>query len=431
MKKGKASEENGGRSEEATPQGHGPGRGRGRGGAGRGGAPSRGRGQSRGRGRGGAGGNNNHFAQRGNTARKPTSRRGGSHAHTADASATALPGLNKLKAAVRQTKRLLARDDLNPETRQEAERKLIALDEDIAAKEDENVRREVAVKNKRLIFFDSVKASRKIKPLLKAHQQAQSRAEADKTDSEARAQLQKIEKQLRHFRVILHYTQHWPALERYSRFHKTEPDYDPAAPSSRRDDDEDSDAGSSSSASSDDDEEAAAGPSRNKNNAADEKKKTRASKKELRRIEFAREHRAWVERAMKAGELSAEPEKEHEGEGERKSRAGARSGDGAGSGLAPGTRKGDEKGKRRRDESGEESEDEEETGSSDEDEEDGAPVTARASAKKPPRKDAHLPPKAAHSSTRPRADVQQRKKSKTAPATADNNTLADDDFFDL
>ncbi|KAK0524823.1 18S rRNA maturation protein [Tilletia horrida] len=241
----------------------------------------------------------------------------------------ALPGLNKLKAAIRQTKRLLARADLNPETRQEAERKLVALEEDVEAKEAENAAREVGLKNRRLIFFDSIKATRKIKTLLKSRAQARKALEGEEEakDEAAKEKLETVEAQLNHFRVMLNYTLHWPALERYSRFYKTEPDYDPSKPRTRsahddEDDDDDEDEQESEEEEeedSDSGDENAAGPKAGGTLAKKAKAATAAaagggpSKKHLRRIAFAREHRAWVEKAMASGEISGEPEVEREG----------------------------------------------------------------------------------------------------------------------
>ncbi|CAD6886071.1 unnamed protein product [Tilletia controversa] len=228
--------------------------------------------------------------------------------------APALPGLNKLKASIRQTKRLLAREDLNPETRQEAERKLIALDEDVKSKEAENLARDIGAKNKKMIFFDSIKATRKIRTLLTLEERAEKMLASGEDDqAEWKTKLEETKAQLQQFRVILNYTLHWPPLERYSRFYKTAPDFDPAQPSKQRGragakDDEDDDEEEDDEESDSEDEEAAGkgdgAP------AAQKSKSNTPTRRHLRRIEFARSHRAWVEKAMAAGEISSEPEKD-------------------------------------------------------------------------------------------------------------------------
>ncbi|KAE8215141.1 hypothetical protein CF327_g1560 [Tilletia walkeri] len=207
--------------------------------------------------------------------------------------APAPPGLNKLKAALRQTKRLLAREDLNPETKQEAERKLIALEEDIQTRVAGDAAKVRGDKNKKMSFFDSVKATRKIPSLVTRQEKLEKELASGNGDqSKSKADLEEVKAKLQQFRVILNYTLHWPATETYIRFNKTDPDFDPTQ--SQKDDEGNKDDDESSGSDDEEGEKGGKGPTR----------------KYLRRIEVARSHRAWVEKAMATGEISNEPEKQ-------------------------------------------------------------------------------------------------------------------------
>ncbi|KAE8260436.1 hypothetical protein A4X13_0g334 [Tilletia indica] len=207
--------------------------------------------------------------------------------------APAPPGLNKLKAALRQTKRLLAREDLNPETKQEAERKLIALEEDIQTRGAGDAAKVRGDKNKKMSFFDSVKATRKIPSLVTRQEKLEKELASGNGDqSKGKADLEEAKSKLQQFRVILNYTLHWPATETYIRFNKTDPDFDPTQ--SQKDDEGNKDDDDESGSDDEEGEKGGKGPTR----------------KYLRRIEVARSHREWVEKAMATGEISNEPEKQ-------------------------------------------------------------------------------------------------------------------------
>ncbi|KAE8232032.1 hypothetical protein CF326_g2942 [Tilletia indica] len=222
--------------------------------------------------------------------------RGHQHQHqqaNALTDAPAPPGLNKLKAALRQTKRLLAREDLNPETKQEAERKLIALEEDIQTRVAGDAAKVRGDKNKKMSFFDSVKATRKIPSLVTRQEKLEKELASGNGDqSKGKADLEEAKSKLQQFRVILNYTLHWPATETYIRFNKTDPDFDPTQ--SQKDDEGNKDDDESSGSDDEEGEKGGKGPTR----------------KYLRRIEVARSHREWVEKAMATGEISNEPEKQ-------------------------------------------------------------------------------------------------------------------------
>ncbi|CEH13248.1 Uncharacterized conserved protein [Ceraceosorus bombacis] len=108
------------------------------------------------------------------------------------------PGLSKMKAALRQTKRLLARDDLPPDARQQAQRRLQALTHDVQTRERENVERENARNSHRARFFERQKLVRRIKQLKTTLSQGEAK---DASVTEA---------QLFEARVRLNYVLNWP-----------------------------------------------------------------------------------------------------------------------------------------------------------------------------------------------------------------------------
>lgn len=65
----------------------------------------------------------------------------------------ALPGVQKLKSALRQTKRFLAKDDLAADVRVETERRLKALEADLSRAERTRKERQYAMKYHKVKFF--------------------------------------------------------------------------------------------------------------------------------------------------------------------------------------------------------------------------------------------------------------------------------------
>ncbi|KAG9312243.1 hypothetical protein JVU11DRAFT_7544 [Chiua virens] len=74
----------------------------------------------------------------------------------------ALPGAQKLKSAIRQTKRLLAKDNVAADVRVETERRLKALEADLARAELSRKERHYATKYHKVKFFERQKIMRKI-----------------------------------------------------------------------------------------------------------------------------------------------------------------------------------------------------------------------------------------------------------------------------
>lgn len=71
----------------------------------------------------------------------------------------ALPGVQRLKSALRQTKRLLAKDNLAADVRVETERRLKALEADLARAEQSRKERQYATKYHKIKFFGEFVAS--------------------------------------------------------------------------------------------------------------------------------------------------------------------------------------------------------------------------------------------------------------------------------
>ncbi|KAJ3495434.1 hypothetical protein NLJ89_g10623 [Agrocybe chaxingu] len=106
----------------------------------------------------------------------------------------AVPGVQKIKAALRQTRRLLAKDKLAADVRVEAERKLIALEGELQLAELAKKERAYAVRYHKIKFFERRKITRKIKQTLKRLD-----------DEESQSAKKKITAELHELRVDLNY----------------------------------------------------------------------------------------------------------------------------------------------------------------------------------------------------------------------------------
>ncbi|KAI9450561.1 hypothetical protein BJY52DRAFT_1301816 [Lactarius psammicola] len=115
------------------------------------------------------------------------------------------PGVSKIKSALRQTRRLLAKEGLAADVRVESERKLKALETDLVAAEKANKERTLATRYHKVKFFDRQKLLRRIK-------QTKRRLEEDGVSSKVRKALQA---ELFELRVDLNYVLNYPRLEKY------------------------------------------------------------------------------------------------------------------------------------------------------------------------------------------------------------------------
>ncbi|CAL1711632.1 unnamed protein product [Somion occarium] len=167
-----------------------------------------------------------------------------------------LPGVQKIKSALRQTRRLLAKEKLGADVRVETERRLKSLEKDLA--EAERIRKE--------------------RTMSKRYHKKQSEATTDKTE---RKQLQV---ELFELRVNLNYIIHYPRNKKYVSLF----------PPEVRKRTEDDSADSKGKGKEKDDEGS---------EAQDQAEK---AKTDLRREEVKK----WIRERMERGEISAEPELE-------------------------------------------------------------------------------------------------------------------------
>ncbi|KAK7436523.1 18S rRNA maturation protein [Stygiomarasmius scandens] len=124
-------------------------------------------------------------------------------AKRSDADSDSLPGVQKIKSALRQTRRLLAKDKLAADVRVTAERKLKSLEEDLAKAEQSRKERKMATKYHKVKFFERQKVVRRINQLKK------NLAGADKSSAT------KLEAELFEQRVNLNYIMYYPKTKKY------------------------------------------------------------------------------------------------------------------------------------------------------------------------------------------------------------------------
>ncbi|PFH52193.1 hypothetical protein AMATHDRAFT_140881 [Amanita thiersii Skay4041] len=122
-----------------------------------------------------------------------------------DKDANTLPGVQKIKASLRQTKRLLARDNLAPNVRVETERRLKALEADLEKAELAKKERHMAIRYHKVKFFERQKVIRKIQQIKKKISFGK---EGDGASS-------KDESTLHELRVDLNYILHYPKTKKY------------------------------------------------------------------------------------------------------------------------------------------------------------------------------------------------------------------------
>jgi len=116
-----------------------------------------------------------------------------------------LPGVQKLKSQLRQTRRLLAKDNLAADVRVETERRLKSLEADLEMAERTRKERAFAVRYHKIKFFERQKVVRKIS-------QTKKKLSAKDLNSRLRREL---ETALLNLRVDLNYILHYPKLQKY------------------------------------------------------------------------------------------------------------------------------------------------------------------------------------------------------------------------
>ncbi|KAK4688117.1 hypothetical protein P7C73_g2000, partial [Tremellales sp. Uapishka_1] len=115
-----------------------------------------------------------------------------------------LPGLSKIKASIRQTKRLLAKESLEPSLRVSTQRRLTALEADLAQASKREVEKKNGAKYHMVKFYEKQKLLRLIRRLQKDGDGA--------------------EKDLEAARIMLNYVLHYPNTEKYIALFPSEKD---------------------------------------------------------------------------------------------------------------------------------------------------------------------------------------------------------------
>ncbi|KAF9075493.1 hypothetical protein BDP27DRAFT_1212394 [Rhodocollybia butyracea] len=121
-----------------------------------------------------------------------------------DDASSALPGVQKIKSAIRQTKRLLAKEKLAADARVTAERKLKSLEADLAKAEISRKERTMSTRYHKVKFFERQKVVRKI------NQTKKKLSEADASSGR-----ESFKTLLYEHRVELNYINHYPKTKKY------------------------------------------------------------------------------------------------------------------------------------------------------------------------------------------------------------------------
>ncbi|TFK44979.1 hypothetical protein BDQ12DRAFT_673900 [Crucibulum laeve] len=114
-----------------------------------------------------------------------------------------VPGVQKLKASLRQTRRLLAKDTIAADVRVETERRLKALEAELQQAELTKKERALAVRYHKIKFFERQKVVRKLKQMKK------------QLLSEGSTNTEELEAALLELRVDLNYIMHYPKTKKY------------------------------------------------------------------------------------------------------------------------------------------------------------------------------------------------------------------------
>ena len=110
-------------------------------------------------------------------------------------------GVNKIKAAIRQTKRLLSKEKILASARTDAERRLIALEDELNRREFSQKERKNSTRYHKVRFFERQKLTRRIGKLKKQLEEDQEN--------------EKLQADLKESRVLLNYVLHFPMSQKY------------------------------------------------------------------------------------------------------------------------------------------------------------------------------------------------------------------------
>ncbi|KAH6910414.1 hypothetical protein BKA70DRAFT_1147429 [Coprinopsis sp. MPI-PUGE-AT-0042] len=127
----------------------------------------------------------------------------GKKLHHHQPKATAIPGKQKIKGALRQARRLLAKDKLAADKRVETERRIKALEAELEQAEHAEKERAMAVRYHKVKFFERKKVTRKLTQIKKRMQSAEG------------SEKEELAAQLLEERVNLNYILHYPKAKKY------------------------------------------------------------------------------------------------------------------------------------------------------------------------------------------------------------------------
>ncbi|KAL4079323.1 hypothetical protein J3A83DRAFT_1076389 [Scleroderma citrinum] len=111
-----------------------------------------------------------------------------------------LPGVQKIKSSLRQARRLLTKENLAANVRVETDRKIKALEADLAKAQNARQERTMAIRYHKVKFFERQKVVRKIKQMKR---------------NLAVAENNQLESTLFDLRVDLNYILHYPKTKKY------------------------------------------------------------------------------------------------------------------------------------------------------------------------------------------------------------------------
>ncbi|KAG7449881.1 uncharacterized protein BT62DRAFT_1002193 [Guyanagaster necrorhizus] len=114
-----------------------------------------------------------------------------------------MPGVQKLKSSLRQTQRLLTKENLAADVRVTTERRLKALEAELAEAEQSRKERALGMRYHGVKFFERQKVLRKVKQVKK------------KLSSTPESEKKTLESSLFDARVDLNYILHYPKLKKY------------------------------------------------------------------------------------------------------------------------------------------------------------------------------------------------------------------------
>ncbi|KAI0076403.1 hypothetical protein K474DRAFT_1267698 [Panus rudis PR-1116 ss-1] len=180
---------------------------------------------------------------------------------------SSLPGVQKIKASIRQARRLLAKEKLAADVRVKTERRLRALEKDLAEAERIRTERTMSKKYHKVKFFERQKVTRKLNRVKRQLENA--------TDKKERKQLKQ---RLLDLRVDLNYIIHYPRTKKYISL------FPPEVRQATKNDSKGKDK---------------EGRPEEEEQTKEEKAKTDAQREEIR---------TWIREQMEKGQLSNEPE---------------------------------------------------------------------------------------------------------------------------